>query len=332
MLWITLATVGYLLGAVTNILDKFILAARIPKPSVYAFYVALFSLFAIVFVPFGFSWIGGASLAAALISGLLFIFGLLFFYRAVKESEISRVAPLVGVLMAIGTLVLTAYVDGGWNVSTSPYPLLEEEGRQFIHTLLPSMRGGTLLSFWLLVIGGFLVAFDLPLRPRIMFRGFRDILLASVLIGVSLALLKHVYEREGFIDGFVWSRIGAFIAGLTFLAVPRMRREIEESFRGASRSRKEAARTGAWFVVNKLSGALSALAINYAVFLGPLTLIHALAGIQYAFVFVLVVVSSHWKPEFFEERLLLNDWLQKIAALILIALGLYYAALSGAII
>ncbi len=308
MTWIFFALIGYFFGAVTNILDKFILSSRIPKPSVYAFFAAMFSVFSFVVAPFGLSAIHGSSLIAAILSGVTFVYGLLFFYKAVKVSEISRVAPLVGSLTAVGTLAIIILVS---------------------EVKLDISSG---LSFWFLVIGGFLMAFDLPLKPRIMFHGIRTICVASLLFGISLALLKYAYVIEGFVNGYVWSRVGAVTGGLTLLVIPAWRREIFGSMRRSSLTQEESVKTGAWFVVNKVSGAASAFTINYAIFLGSLTLVHALAGIQYAFVFILVIVLSRWKPRFMQEHLAVNDWVQKIVALVCIAVGLYYASISATMI
>lgn len=304
MLWITIAILGYFLGAVTNILDKFILSARIPRASVYAFFAAMFSLSAFVLAPFGLSLIDSRPLSAALLSGAFFTYGLLFFYKAVKLSEVSRVAPLVGSLSAIGTLAAVIAISD------------------------VTLDYASLMSFWLLVLGGFLMAFDLPLRPRIMFHGIWTIVVASFFLGASLVLLKYVYTQEGFLNGYVWSRVGAFFAGLTLFLVPTWRREIIASLREPSVSRKESAKTGAWFVVNKVSGAFSAFFVNYAVSIGSLTLVHALAGVQYAFVFLLVIALSRFQPQFVREHLLLNDWVQKCIAIACIGAGLYYASIS----
>lgn len=304
MIWITIAILGYFLGAVTNILDKFILSARIPKASVYAFFAAMFSLSTFVLAPFGLSFMETRLFLIALLSGAFFTYGLLFFYKAVKVSEVSRVAPLVGSLTAVGTLAAVIAVSDA------------------------RLDYASLMSFWLLVLGGFLMAFDLPFRPRIMFHGIWTIVLASFFLGASLVLLKYVYVDEGFVNGYVWSRFGAFMAGLTLFLVPTWRREIVSTLREPVVSRTERAKTGAWFVVNKVSGALSAFFVNYAVSLGSLTLVHALAGMQYAFVFLLVIVLSHFRPKFVGEHLLLNDWVQKAVALICIGIGLYYASIS----
>ncbi|MGB4943046.1 MAG: hypothetical protein WBO92_02940, partial [Candidatus Moraniibacteriota bacterium] len=101
MHWLTFALAGYFFNAVTVLFDKFLLAGRIKEPVVYAFFVSILSLFAIVLVPFGFQPIPWQTVVVFVISGMLFLYGLVAFYNAVQRSEISRVAPLVGITVSV---------------------------------------------------------------------------------------------------------------------------------------------------------------------------------------------------------------------------------------
>ena len=96
MSWLFFAIAAYFLLALSCVLDKFLLAERIPKPSVYTFFVALLSAVSLVLIPFGFYWQSLYWTALSILSGAIFIYALLFYYIAIKENEISRVAPLVG--------------------------------------------------------------------------------------------------------------------------------------------------------------------------------------------------------------------------------------------
>jgi hypothetical protein len=321
MLWITVAIIGYFFNALANILDKYILSAKIPKPSVYAFFVAIFSTFALLAAPFGLRVLSASLLAISFISGAFFVYGLVFFYRAVRENDISRVAPLMGVFMALGALLYTFVLQvmaGDWT------------------TLTFSGHTETLLAFWLLLSGGFLITFDLPLRTRDIFRDVKDTAIASAFLVVSLIMLKYVYSLEGFVNGFVWSRMGLLFGGLSLLFVPTFRQEIRESFyetsrhaKGRMKSGRDQASIGLWFLTNKIIGSLGNILVQYAIFLGPLVVVQALSGVQFAFVFLLVIPLSYRLPAFFQEKLYFNDWFQKVIALILIGLGIYVSAMSG---
>ncbi|MGB4942556.1 MAG: hypothetical protein WBO92_00410, partial [Candidatus Moraniibacteriota bacterium] len=70
--------------------------------------------------------------------------------------------------------------------------------------------------------------------------------------------------------------------------------------------------------------------LTYAAFLGPVTFIQALNGVQYAFVLVLAIPLAFRYPKVFEEKLYFWDWFQKGLAVILIALGMWLAVTQGA--
>ena len=263
--WLSIAVGGYLLIAVVAVLDKYLLHSRISKPAVYAFYVSVFSLFALAFIPFGFSFPGTRIVAYAIFSGIFFIYGLLALYRAVQENEISRVAPLVGTIIPLVSVV---------------YAFL------FLDERLGVMG---VVAVLILASGGFLISFDLPIHNMKLFKGFRYSVISGVSQAVSLGLLKEVFNGTGFINGFVWNRIGFFLAGMSLLLFPVFRKQIMKSFDQSGSSRGRVASTGALFTANKIMAGTGSFLIVLAISRGSVSAVNAVGSIQ--FVFVLVLVS-----------------------------------------
>lgn len=306
MLWIVVALAGYFLNATVALLDKYILTGPIKAPAVYAFFVSLFSLFALFFIPFGFRFFGWQTTGIFLLSGVLFLYGLLIFYFAVKRWEVSRVAPLTGTAVSL-TAMAAVFL-----------PSIFAEG---------SLTITHLFALLLLIGGGLLISFDLPLK-----RGERvsgAVIAAGIAIGVSLLLLKYGYAQGNFISGFVWSRIGMFAAGISLLAVPSFREQILASFGQFSISSKTFHHAGLVFVINKICGGAAGLLITYATFLGSVSFVQAISGMQYVFLLALVFPLSFRYPKIFGERLFFWDWFQKVCAIAFIALGLWLFATSG---
>ena len=79
-----------------------------------------------------------------------------------------------------------------------------------------------------------------------------------------------------------------------------------------------------------LSGGTAAFLMNYATFLGPVTFIQALSGIQFVFLLLLAWVTSTQYPHIFEERFGVVQWVQKGVAISLIFLGMWLSVMSGA--
>lgn len=306
MTWALVALLGYFFNAVSSVFDKYLLSDRIPTPAVYAFFVSLFSLFALGFIPFGAHFLDIATTVTLLLSGMLFVYGLVAFYAAVKRHELSRVAPLIGTIVSLVA---------------------------FSVAFFPGMSGEDVVDSWyilalvLLIAGGLLISFDLPLKRGEHISWY--VVLAGFLMGVSLLLLKTGYELSGFVSGIVWSRLGMVFAGLTLFLIPLFRGQILAQFQGFRHRGERAASTGALFILNKCAAGVGLLLINYATYLGSVSFVQALSGMQYVFLLFMTFPLSFRYPQVFGERLHLWDWIQKVVAVILIGAGLWLATRSG---
>ena len=188
----------------------------------------------------------------------------------------------------------------------------------------------SLLSFVLLLAGGLLVTFNLPLQRVDIFRGIRNTFFASIFLISSLIMLKYIYDDEGFISGFIWSRAGLLIGGLSLLLVPKFRHEIILSLHGMRTTTPTVTTMGIWFLVNKTAGSLGNTLVQYALSIGSLVVVQVLSSVQFAFVFLLIAPLSMRFPKLFHEKFTLSNWIQKGLALILIGIGIYFSSISGA--
>lgn len=302
MLWILLTISAYLFGAVANILDKFLLSSkRFSSAPVYAFYVGTFSLWAVFFAPFGLRVPNAWGLTLCLLSGAIFMFGILLLYFAIGKAQASRVVPVVGAVLPLATFLIAL-------------PFQAEK--------LNSLQ---LFGILLLIFGGLLISFDLPLRlgRRKFFSGFYYALGAGILLALAYVLFKYISANENFITWYVWTRVGGFVGTLSLLMIPAWRRDIFKSFHTHRKNKKQAVSTGAIFVGNKIVGGLSALLLNFAFTLGSVTLINALVSVQYVFVLFLAWLVSRKYPQIFQEKLFFWDWAQKLIAIGVIAGGIF---------
>ncbi len=310
MLWILLTISAYLFGAVANILDKFLLGSkRFSSAPVYAFYVGVFSLWALFFAPFGLRMPNASGLTLCLLSGAIFLFGILLLYFAIGRAQASRVVPVVGAVLPLATFLISL-------------PFKTETLSLF-----------QILGILLLIFGGLLISFDLPLRlgKKKFFSGFLYAIGAGILLAMAYVLFKYLSQnvfgylsaKENFVTWYVWTRVGGFVGTLGLLLVPTWRQDIFKSFHTHRKNKKEALGTGAIFVGNKIVGGLSALLLNLAFTLGSVTLINALVSIQYVFVLILAWYFSKNYHKIFSEKLSFWDWAQKLIAVGIIAVGIF---------
>ncbi|HEX8974631.1 MAG TPA: hypothetical protein VF817_04045 [Patescibacteria group bacterium] len=304
MTWILIASGAYFLGAIANILDKFLLGSkRISSAVVYAFYVGIFSLAAFMFAPFGLKIPAADFLLLCLVGGALFLLGILLLYFAIERAQASRVVPVIGAVIPIVTFAIAAATG------------MER---------LPAMG---VAGVFLLIIGGLLISFDLPFKigKKKFFAGFPFALWAGVFLALSYIVFKYVSAHENFITWYVWTRVGGALAVGLFFLVPSWRSSILKSFTHvkAKKNRRKAFSTGSIFVANKIVGGASTLMLNYAIALGSVTLLNAMVSLQYVFVFILAVALSHRNKKIFEENLYFWDWAQKIMAIAIIGAGVF---------
>lgn len=306
MSWLAITLTAYFLGALAIILDKFLLGSRrISSAPVYSFYISFLGLGAIIFLPFGFYVPSGYQIIISLFSGALFTLGILALYFAIQGAQASRVAPVVGAVIPVITYVFSIIIF-----------------REVLGII-------QILGLGLLIFGGLLISFDLPLRvsKRKFFAGFEHSILAGILLSGAYVFFKFVYQEQSFLNGFIWTRFGGALAIAGFFLVPKWRKDIIQSLKRIKNPKHAHFRTGALLVLNKIIGGTGSILLNYAFKLGSVTLANALISSQYVFVLALAYGASVWRPKVFEEKLYFWDWAQKVAAIIIIAVGIWLISL-----
>lgn len=302
MSWIAIAIVAYLLIALEVILDKFLLSSkRVSHPAIYAFYSGTLSLAALlIFFPFGFHSINIGKIWPYLMSGMIFTYGILSLFFALKESEASQVTPVVGAVVPIVTYALSIF---------------------FLNERLTHAQ---IIGVIILIFGGLLISFDLPLKlnKRKFFSGFRHAILAGILLAVAFTAFKYFFERDNFINVFIWTRLGLFVGALSLLLVPIWRPIIFNSFKKFRKPEHENTRTGFLFVMNKALGGTGSILTNYAIALGSVTIVNALVSVEYIFIFALGLLFSLWFPKIFQEKAEAWDVFQKVSSVIIITIGI----------
>lgn len=300
MSWLAITLLAYFLLALEIILDKFLLSSRrVSHPVLYTFYSAATGLFALVFVPFGFHFLGCIEIFYYLAGGIVFIYGMAAFFSAIAESEASRVAPVIGAVVPITILFLSLI-------------FLNER-----------FAGKEILGFFLLIFGGLFISLDFKQKFRL-FSGFKKSVVAGILLATAATIFKGLYNHDNFINVYVWTRIGAFCGALFFFLVPRWRKIIFASLLKFKKPEKENQRSGALYVISRVLGGSGSIlkekATSFAA--ASVTFVNALVSIEYVFVFVLGVGFSIWFPEVFKEK---KDWktvAQKIASIFIITAGI----------
>jgi hypothetical protein len=262
--WLALAVGAQFINAVSVLIDRHIVvrAEHIGKPIVYAFYVSLMSGFVVVIAPFGLiSWPTTVVVLLSLAQAFAFLGAIFFLYSALRSARASDVAPVVGAVSAITSLVLAGvWIDGDITIRLLPPVVLLVAGTALISSF--HFRGSAL----------------------------RHALLAGALFGVSILLAKLVYLETAFLDGFFWTRTMCLIAAGTLLIVPPWRTAI---LRGGKHSSGNAK---ALVISNKVLAGVAGVMTALAVSMGSVSIVNALAGLQFVFLFFFAFVFAETMP------------------------------------
>jgi drug/metabolite transporter (DMT)-like permease len=306
MSWLLVTISFYLILAVVFLVDKYLLVGLIPDAKVFTFYVGALGILSLVLAPFvGFRVPDFFQIALAVFGGAVYIFALFWFYKSLQLFEASRVVPAVSGLVPLFTFGMVYVFSLGKEVPSLP----------------------KIAAFVLLILGTFLI-----IAEEQKFLNLKSLELSAIcafLLALSFVLFKYVYLAQPFWSGFIWTRIGGFLAALCFLFFGRgVRREIFQ------RKLRFEGKTTAIFLANQAAGGLANVLQNWAFFLAPLaylSLINALQGIQYVFLLIFAVTLSLTRPAWAEKTGLKEEIsgkiiLQKIVAILFIGAGMALVA------
>jgi drug/metabolite transporter (DMT)-like permease len=308
--WVIVAVAAYLILAIVNLLDKFLVETVLKNSRAYAFAACILGLLVVLAGPWLLAWPGWLLFGLNLLNGFVFASALWALYEALRRGEASRILVFVGGLTPIFSLFFSILF---WHENFS----LEQWSGMF-----------------LILSGVFLIAF-LPVERSYLARVFRKLRFSQddkrgglLIAGLSAFAYsayflgtKYAYSYQPFASAFIWTRLGAALFVLFFLLRKKDRRAIMDSFRQPSGSRNN-------FLVifNQGLGSLGFILQNYAIFLGSVVLVNALQGIQYAFLLVISTILALLAPRLLKETFSWRILLHKTVAVAVIMAGLYFLA------
>lgn len=294
MLWLTAIIFSYLFFALASLGDKIVLAGP-SKPKSYTFFVGILSLISVLVIPFvEFGFPSGIGLAFIILEAIVYISGLYAMFYALDKFDVSKVMSVVGATQPVIIAVLSVFYWGYQEV-----------------------KGNEILAFIILLTGSVLISVDKNLKINKKALGIS--LITAILFSLDFVFSKLVYTEMSFWQGFIWMRIFSFIFVLIFLFDKGFRKEMKEDNKGFSK------KTGFVFIGAQVFGGLANILQSLAISLVPisyLAIMNSMKGIQYVFLFVLVVLFSVFLPKVLKEEMNKRIIIQKIISILFIGLGL----------
>lgn len=289
MSWILIATSAAFLFAIVAIIDKFVLTHLIKKPIVPIIFYSILGIIGafLIFLFHGISSLSFTNILLALFAGLLVSLGWLFYFRAVKVEEISRVIPLFN-LMPIFVLILATI---------------------FLAEIFTPLK---YLGIFLIVGGAFLISTK-DFRKIKIGKAALLMLIASFLYAANTVLTKYLLEFADYWTIYAYLRLGAIFVLVPVLFIHF--KDLKETLRENGRK----------VIITTTSAEIifffGALLITLALVTGPATLVNSLSNLQPFFVFLFAIVLSLFFPRILKEETKGSVLVMKIIAMVLMFVG-----------
>lgn len=315
MSWLILTIISYLMLAIVNLGDKFVVDKVLKSSKSYAFMVGILGAIIFAIAPWFLNWPGLALFFVNIVSGMFFVLALWVMYEALKQGEASRVVVVIGSIVPIFTVIFS-------------FLFFNEK-----------FTGNQLTGLVFLIVGMIIISFVVSRRNKwkdfwqrlwSVFTGDYNkkwiflAILSALLYALYFIITKYAYLQQDFLSSLIWIKGGSLLMSLFFLLNKETRHEIKKSFKTKP---KKSVKVGSGFVLaNQATGSVASLIQSYAIYLGPVAIINALQGVQYAFLLVLGIFFTIFCPKILKEDISKKILIKKIIAIILIGIGLYFMA------
>lgn len=301
MSWLSLTIIAQILNSFVAVLDKYLVTSkRITTPILYVFYTgALTFLGILIYIPSliypstdlpKFSNITLMSpmlfliLIIASISQLIALWAL---FSSLKRNDASDVVPVIGSLSALFALII---------------------GYLFLQV---SLAPHFTIGFGLLVLGTLLIS-----HLRFNKKAFYFTLLAGFCFALYSILLKEVLIRTSFDTGFFW--VSIFVTGLSFALLYSKR--VNLTFH-TQRKERHIKATSFILLGNKIIAGIAGILLIKAIEVGEVSIVQALGGLQFVFLFLIAVIIGPLTPLDFGENIKRKDLYSKLIAISIIFVG-----------
>lgn len=307
MSWTVVAITAYVFLAFANLIDKFLVDNVITSSKAYTFVVCLMGGLIFLVSPWFLHWPGLSMFFLNILAGIIFAIALWLLYKALREGEASRILVLIGGSTPIFVVLFSVLSNKSFTI------------HQWIGISLLSV--GVLSIAFLPKYYNFYTHLLKKIGINIVNRnnGFKIALLSALFYALFFLLSKYTYNTQEFLSAFIWNRLGTVLFVLLFLIRKKDRKNIQNLLKRPPKKKHQVL-----IVFNQGLGASGFMLQNYAIFLGPVALVNSLQGIQYALLLILSGVLSFIYPSVIKERFSTKIFIQKLIAIILIAIGLYF--------
>lgn len=294
MNWFFFAIANPFLAAIDSLGEKLLVDKHVKDAIVIVFNEGLiFFLFGLsILLWHSLAYLSFLQISALLLSGMLFLYYLIPYFKALSKEETSRVIPLFQ-FIPIFVLILS-YI--------------------FLHE---TISGKQLIGFFIIFAGAFLLSAEKVdgkiFKPR---KAFWYMLFSSFLYALTPILFKFVVVNTDFWTAFFYQAMGAGLGALTlFFYTPYRKSFFTENLKLPSKT---------WVIMtgNQSITIIAELSASLAFSLAPVALVSVITGTQPLFTLIFAIIVSKFFPHILKEDITKGTLGLKFSSIFLIIAGL----------
>lgn len=298
MNWLFFALLAPALDTIILFIDRYIIEQEVPDYRGLPIFGAIFGCIAgtLFWIATGYPFLGTRDAAIILTTGVLSVWGLALYYKALSLEETSRIIIF---FKAIPVFILLL-----------SFLLLHEtiSIKQFIGFIV------ILTS----VIGASLKPDRRNQKKTVMSSGLMLILLVDMLWAVSAVLVKFAINLNSFSKILSYESWGVGLGGISlYFLFPTIRKAFLKTIRTVSRTAL------ALMMANEVIFLISKTITFYAYSLGPAALISVIGGIQVFYGVTIGLILTLISPKTFHEDIRSKTLVQKIIYAMILVFGIY---------
>jgi uncharacterized membrane protein len=301
MTWLSLTIIAQVLNSVVALFDKYLVTSkRITTPTLYVFYTGFLTIVGIaVYIPSLF--LKGMSLPSfanvqtihiellviLILAGAFQLIALWALFSSLKKNDASDVVPVIGSLSALFALII---------------------GYLFLNLSLPPHFAA---GFGLLIFGTLLIS-----HLRFSWKTFYFSLAGGLGFALYNILLKQILIQTSFDTGFFWISVIVPVLSCSLLFSKKIRGTFH-----VQRREKHFRATNLILLFNKILAGIAGILLIKAIEVGEVSLVQALGGLQFVFLFLIAIVLGPITPIDFGENVKRKDVYTKLIAISVIVIG-----------
>ena len=293
MLWIILAILAHLLWALGNLGDRYVMDKKLKSPYFYTITGLIVGcLISLLFFPLiTFDWIAWPLVIGAVLAGIGFILGTLFYIKAIQIEETSRINVL-WVFIPIFDFIF------GWL-------LLGEK-----------LSGRQLLAFIILSSGSLIACLHWRGGRWKFSRAFILMLVACLFFSSYDIIMRYLTQQASFSLLYLITSSSMLLWLIPIVSAKKFREKYQSEFKSIN-----------WqlifiIIFIAICSRFGLFLNTRAISLGPVSLVSALEGFQTIFVFVIAALLTIFVPRIMKEEFDRKNLVLKLAALVLMLGGI----------